>query len=98
VNGCIPNGRGPVTGAIDLVATDGTVTPVFFDQNGRFCADLRRNAFYVLQKNDYVDCSNRVVRCRTSLQVSDPNAAGLCSGDETGCQDLGALDFFCGGS
>jgi hypothetical protein len=99
VSACTPNDQGPVQTPVDLIDRFGTfVATLTPDANGRFCADLRRNQFYSLSNGNYVDCSGRSVSCFTSFQLTDPNSTNVCSADPNACQDLGDINFFCGGS
>lgn len=102
-NGCA---QGPVSGTFDLYLDDGTgqltlAGHVLPDPAGRFCAVLRRNAFYVARRED-VECTCATVSpCQASLALTDPEAVGSCGDANAACQDLGNVfldcDFFCGG-
>lgn len=75
----------------------GTVTP---DLTGSFCATLRRGLRYRLRR-DEVPCScGSTAFCEAPIELTDPNAAGICSDPAPACEDLGQItmscDFFCG--
>lgn len=76
------------------------VGPVFPDENGNFCVELRPYRRYFLRR-DPVECyCGRTPPCEATLAVTDPAASGGCGDPGAACQDLGTVemqcDFFCG--
>lgn len=84
----------PVSVAIDDGPFDwiplGQLAP---DVNGRFCLPALWSRRYLITET--VD--QPVTRqCSAVIEPSDPGAAGTCGVSESGCEELGDVDFFCG--
>ena len=63
--------------------------------SGRFCANLRRRLLYRL-RDDEVECFCAALSsCEAFLEVTDPEASGMCTDADPLCEDVGTVELFC---
>ena len=91
---------GPVDHPVELAIDDGWLgwTPIGQlapDADGRFCLPVLWNRRYLLSE-EVDEPPARIGNCSTVLEATAPGSSGTCGVDESGCEELDDVDFFCG--
>lgn len=85
----------PVDRSIDSPGPGWTpIEPLVPDADGRFCSPVLWERRYLL--SELVGPPGPVRVCQTVIEPTDPDSTGTCGGNESGCEELGDVDFFCG--